>query len=61
MKNNKLAYEKIIEDGSIQYKITIESILGGLYGTILKNNQKVHTEEISHLVWLKNLEKNLII
>lgn len=57
MKNNKLTYEKIIEDGSIQYKITIESILGGLYGNILKNNQKVHTEEISQLVYLGLVKK----
>ncbi len=50
MGNNKLPYEKIIEDGSIQYKITIENILGGLYGNIFKNNERVHTEEISNLV-----------
>ena len=57
MKNNKLDYEKIIEDGSIQYKITIENILGGLYGNIFKNNQKVHTEEISQLVYLGLVKK----
>ena len=57
MKNNKLTYEKIIEDGSIQYKITIENILGGLYGNIFKDNQKVHTEEISQLVYLGLVKK----
>ncbi len=57
MKNNKLDYEKIIEDGSIQYKITIENILGGLYGNIFKDNQKVHTEEISQLVYLGLVKK----
>ncbi len=31
--------------------------MGGLYGNILKNNQKVHTEEISQLVYLGLVKK----
>ncbi len=41
----------------MEYKITIENILGGLYGNIFKNNQKVHTEEISQLVYLGLVKK----
>ncbi len=41
----------------MEYKITIENILGSLYGNIFKNNQKVHTEEISQLVYLGLVKK----
>mgnify|MGYP000010383355 CR=1 FL=1 len=57
MKNNNLPYEKIIKDGSMEYKITIENILGGLYGNIFKDNKKIHTEEISQLVYLGLVKK----
>ena len=31
--------------------------MGGLYGNIFKDNQKVHTEEISQLVYLSLVKK----
>lgn len=32
--------------------------MGGLYGNIFKDNKKIHTEEISHLIYLNLLKKN---
>lgn len=57
MQQTNLPYEENIEDGYILYKITIEKILGGLYGNIYQNGKRIYTSEISKLIFIELFKK----
>lgn len=48
---NKEIYKEEIAQNYTTYQITIENILGGLYGRLFKNNKNIYREEIPQSVY----------
>jgi len=57
MQNNEI-YKEEITHGLASYKVTIESILGGLYGRLFKNSMNIYREEIPRSVYFDLMKKH---